>query len=65
MLKVDSTGRIVLPQEIRERLGISPGTLVEVHEEERVVVKPEDKPEQILSRIDQVNYPGVNAGACR
>ncbi|WP_084383830.1 AbrB/MazE/SpoVT family DNA-binding domain-containing protein [Halalkalicoccus paucihalophilus] len=55
MPKVDSKGRIVLPQEIRERLGISPGTSVEVHEEEgKAVVEPEDKPEQILNRMDQI-----------
>lgn len=55
MPKVDSKGRIVLPQEIRERLGISPGTSVEVREEEgKAVVKPEDKPEEILNRMDQI-----------
>ena len=43
MTTVDSKGRIVLPKEIRERLGITPGTEVEVHEEKgKAVVEPED-----------------------
>ena len=42
MVTVDSKGRIVLPKEVRKRLGIDPGTEVEVHEEDgRAVVEPE------------------------
>ena len=53
MPKVDSKGRIVLPQEVRERLGITPGTEVEVNEEDgKAVVEPEDNPEQILERLE-------------
>lgn len=55
MPKVDSKGRIVLPQDVRERLGISPGMEVDVHEEDgKVVVKPEDDPEQIIERMEQL-----------
>lgn len=55
MVKVDSKGRIVLPQEVRERLGLTPGTGVEVHEEEgRAVVEPEDDPAQIIERMEQL-----------
>ncbi len=53
MPTVDTKGRIVLPKELRERLGITPGTEVEIIEEGgRVVVEPEDEPEQLLSRMD-------------
>ncbi|WP_049987360.1 AbrB/MazE/SpoVT family DNA-binding domain-containing protein [Halobellus rufus] len=53
MAKVDSKGRIVLPQRVRERLGIEPGTEVEVHEEDgKAVVKPEDNPEAIIERME-------------
>jgi len=53
--KVDSKGRIVLPQEVRERLGITPGTEVEVREEDgRAVVEPEDDPERIIERMDRL-----------
>lgn len=53
MTKVDSKGRIVLPQEVREALGITPGTEVEVHEEDgKAVVEPEDDPEQIIERME-------------
>jgi len=52
---VDSKGRIVLPKEVRERLGITPGTEVEVHEEDgKAVVEPEDDPERILDRMERL-----------
>lgn len=55
MAKVDSKGRIVLPQEVRERLGITPGAEVEVHEEDgRAVVEPEDDPEEIIERMERL-----------
>ncbi|WP_222914540.1 AbrB/MazE/SpoVT family DNA-binding domain-containing protein [Natrinema sp. SYSU A 869] len=55
MAKVDSKGRIVLPQEVRDRLGITPGTEVEIREEDgKAVVKPEDDPEQIIERMEQL-----------
>ncbi|AUV82444.1 AbrB/MazE/SpoVT family DNA-binding domain-containing protein [Salinigranum rubrum] len=55
MAKVDSKGRIVLPKEVRERLGITPGTEVDVREENgKAVVEPEDDPEEVLHRMDQL-----------
>lgn len=55
MTKVDSKGRIVLPKEVRERLGITPGTEVDVHEENgKAVVEPEDNPDRILERMEQL-----------
>jgi AbrB family looped-hinge helix DNA binding protein len=55
MAKVDSKGRIVLPQEVRERLGITPGTEVEVHEEDgKAVVEPEADPEDVIARMEEL-----------
>lgn len=55
MVKVDSKGRVVLPQEIRERLGITSGTKVEIREEDgKAVVEPEDDPERIIERMDRL-----------
>ena len=55
MTRVDSKGRIVLPQEVRARLGITPGTEVEVREEDgKAVVEPEDDPERIIERMEQL-----------
>ncbi len=55
MTKVDSKGRIVLPQEVRERLGITPGSEVEVREEEgKAVVEPEDDPQEIIDRMERL-----------
>lgn len=55
MATVDSNGQIVLPQELRERLGIHPGTEVDIHEEAgKAIVDPEDNPEQIIERMEQL-----------
>lgn len=53
MPKVDAKGRIVLPQELRERLGITPGSEVDIREEDgKAVVEPEDDPERVLERME-------------
>ena len=55
MAKVDSKGRIVLPKELRERLGITPGTEVDINEEDgKAIVEPEDNPEQIIDRMERL-----------
>lgn len=55
MTTVDSKGRIVLPQELRERLNIAPGEEVEVHEEDgRVVVEPKPDPGQVLEQMEEL-----------
>jgi len=55
MAKVDSKGRIVLPKNLRERLGIEPGSEVEVHEEDgKAVVEPEDDPQEIIERMEEL-----------
>lgn len=53
MAKVDSKGRVVLPQHVRERLGIAPGSEVEIHEQDgRAVVEPEDDPDDIVEDLE-------------
>lgn len=55
MTKVDSKGRIVLPQEVREALGITTGTEVEIHQKEgKAIVEPEDDPEAIIERMEML-----------
>lgn len=55
MAKVDSKGRIVLPQEVRDDLGITPGTEVDVREEDgKAVVEPEANPDEILEKMEQL-----------
>lgn len=55
MAKVDSKGRIVLPQDLRERLGLDPGTEVDVHEEDgRAVVEPEENAEEIIEDLERL-----------
>jgi AbrB family looped-hinge helix DNA binding protein len=55
MPKVDSKGRIVLPKKVRDQLGITPGTEVDIHEENgKAIVEPEDDPEDVLRRMDHL-----------
>ncbi|TKX74317.1 AbrB/MazE/SpoVT family DNA-binding domain-containing protein [Halorubrum sp. GN11_10-6_MGM] len=55
MPKVDAKGRVVLPQAIRDRLDIAPGTEVEVREEDgEVVIRPEDDPDRIVERLERL-----------
>jgi len=55
MAKVDSKGRVVLPQSVREQLGIVPGTEVEIREKDgRAVIEPEKDPEQIIERMESL-----------
>ena len=55
MAKVDSKGRIVLPQDVREQLGVAPGSEVEVHEKDgKAIVEPEDDPDRIIQQMDQL-----------
>lgn len=53
MVTVDSKGRIVLPSEVRDRLGLGPGSEVEVTaEDERIIVEPEDTPERVMRDLE-------------
>jgi len=55
MAKVDSKGRVVLPKSVRDRLGLDPGTEVEVVEEDgKVVVKPERSPEDVIETMERL-----------
>lgn len=52
---MDSNGRVVIPQEIRERLGFTPGTEVEIREEDRgLIIEPADDPERVLERMERL-----------
>lgn len=55
MTTVDSKGRIVLPKDVRERLGLTAGSEVDVREEDgRAVVEPEDDPDRIIERMEEL-----------
>ena len=52
---IDSKGRVTLPQRLRERLGLSPGTAVEISaQNECVVIEPERSPEEIEARMGEL-----------
>ncbi|UVE52041.1 AbrB/MazE/SpoVT family DNA-binding domain-containing protein (plasmid) [Haloferax larsenii] len=53
MVTVDSLGRIVLPQSIRDRLGLTPGTEVTISEADgKMIIEPEVPPQQIIDRME-------------
>ncbi|WP_436907810.1 AbrB/MazE/SpoVT family DNA-binding domain-containing protein [Halosimplex marinum] len=55
MVRVDSKGRIVLPKELRERLNITPGTEVELVEDDGAIrVERERDPGDILERMERL-----------
>ena len=55
MVKVDLEGRITLPEDIREELGIRPGAEVDVKEADgTIVIVPENQPRKILDRMDRL-----------
>lgn len=55
MVTVDSKGRIVLPSEVRDRLGLRPGSEVVVDTEDgRIVVEPEDTPDQVMRDLEDL-----------
>ena len=52
---MDSKGRLVLPQSIRERLEMTPGTEVTVREEDsKVVVEPTEDPDAVIERMERL-----------
>lgn len=54
MATVDTKGRVTLPKEVREDLGLEPGTEVEIRDENgRVVIKPERDPEDVIAELEQ------------
>ena len=55
MVKVDRKGRIIFPQEIRDRLGLTPGTEVEIYEEDgKAVIEVANNPEEIIERLEEL-----------
>lgn len=51
MVTADPKSRVVLAQDVRDRLGLSPGTEVDAREEGgKAIVEFEDDPERIIER---------------
>ena len=50
-IPIDKAGRVVLPKPLRERLGLAPGTQLEVIEEaDRILLKPVQKKARLVKK---------------
>ena len=64
-MRVTSKGQVTIPQAVRERLGIRPGTEVEItahgdHAEIRPVVEPEGRGRELVRRLWASAPPGMS-----
>jgi len=52
--KVSSKGQVVIPKEIRERLGIRPGTILNVKVEgKKIILEPTSEPPDIFVELGE------------
>lgn len=68
MPQVDDRGRVVIPKEVREELGITPGRQVRIEMEDgEAVIRPARSPEMVLDRMDDLlgEPRSVEDGPCR
>ncbi|MDH5792588.1 MAG: AbrB/MazE/SpoVT family DNA-binding domain-containing protein [Candidatus Bathyarchaeota archaeon] len=50
---VDDRGRVLIPKEIRERLGLNPGTEARIEvEDDRLIITPPVTPESFIRRME-------------
>lgn len=54
MATVDTKGRVTLPKDVREDLGLEPGTEVEIRDVDgKVVIEPERDPADVIAELER------------
>lgn len=52
---MDSHGRVILLKQVRERLEITPGTELDIHEGDgKIVVEPVESPDRRIERMERL-----------
>ena len=63
---VDRFGRVVVPKNIRDRLGMRPGSEIEIDEKENeVILKPAEREPLLMVKKGVLVYSGKAAGDLR
>ncbi len=58
-ITVDDRGRILIPREIRKRLGLHPGTNAQLDvEDHRLIITPPVSPEQFIEQMEGLIVEG-------
>ena len=59
----DRFGRVVVPKDIRDRLGLQPGAEIEIDEKENaIVLKPVEQGSSVMMKEDILVYSGTATG---
>ena len=60
---LDRFGRVVIPKQVRDDLGLKPGTVLEIEEvEQEIILKPADREPHVAIKDGVLVFSGAAAG---